>query len=704
MPLELRQRQMICWKCAQRDRTSPNRDSCRAGGLSSEHAQKDTCPLGLHVPPPPPAPELVWNHIKGPWKRLKVYWAQYPEVQAVYRRAMADAANAIPAYHDDAQGRGILICGGGSYAFSALITLAMIRHTGCTLPVEIWGFDASEFPDWFAQETAKLGATLHRADEFYSIDPVRGIYDRDKGWTLKAYAILHSRFREILYLDADSYPVRDPSDLFERPEYIEHGAIFWPDTPDTGGTDFPESVWQTIGITPRSEPEFEAGQFIIDKARCWTALRLLNWMNQHSDFYYWFDRQHAYGDKSVTHLAWRYLGMDYGMPAKRPDYLEPAMVQYDFADKPIFVHRVKGKFTPIESLDQYAVFKTTHQLPDRYNSALPLEEVAWEIEGRYLPLVPKPEPKKKVVLPPSSSWGTALWDMLHRRPISCDDLAREKTWLRLFARKIPCGDCQGHWNKIVEAHPPDLSSHFAYAHWTHDRQNDVNTSIGKPIKNWFDAAMEREWWKVTDGMPTRLAIATLWTESIVDVTRITLPTKRRYAVKWGLPYIEHYGVIRLERPPAWSKLSLLINHLPKYDWIFWTDADALFMQDQTDLRDMLDDSADLIWTEDHNGPNTGAFYIRNTPASIDLLTRADALFNQLSQTDRQGRFRGLWEQGAIRYVIEEQLAAVKVKTLPKRSINAYEVDYETGDLIVHFPAHDKMERIKKFLDARAAAA
>ncbi len=304
---------------------------------------------------------------------------------------------------------------------------------------------------------------------------------------------------------------------------------------------------------------------------------------------------------------------------------------------------------------------------------------------------------------PTPHVSDRLISPVEQTPAGCDDLAEEPIWLTLFARKIPCGDCRDHWENIVKANPPDLSSRFAYAKWQHARHNDVNVSkqIPSPAMSWFDAAMKHQWWTITDGMPTRLAIATLWTQDIADVAAITLPTKARYAVRQGLPYIEHYGSIRQDRPPAWSKLPLLIEHLPKYDWIFWTDADAMFMQDTTDLRDMLDDGADLIWTEDHNGPNTGAFFIRNSPAGMDLLRQADSLY-QVSQTDNQGRFRGLWEQGAMRYLVENQIVPVRVKTLPKRSINAYEVDYKPGDLIVHFPAEKKLERINAFLSAESA--
>jgi hypothetical protein len=38
------------------------------------------------------------------------------------------------------------------------------------------------------------------------------------GWQLKPYSIVHCPFREVLFLDADNVPLRDPTFLFECDE------------------------------------------------------------------------------------------------------------------------------------------------------------------------------------------------------------------------------------------------------------------------------------------------------------------------------------------------------------------------------------------------------------------------------------------------------------------------------------------------------
>jgi hypothetical protein len=46
---------------------------------------------------------------------------------------------------------------------------------------------------------------------------------------IKAAAVINSAYKEVLYLDSDNVPVRDPAFLFTIPSYKSTGALFWPD-------------------------------------------------------------------------------------------------------------------------------------------------------------------------------------------------------------------------------------------------------------------------------------------------------------------------------------------------------------------------------------------------------------------------------------------------------------------------------------------
>ena len=158
-----------------------------------------------------------------------------------------------------------------------------------------------------------------------------------QGWELKAFSLLHSRFAEVLLLDADNVPVLDPAFLFDDPVFREKGAVFWPDFGRLG----PErAIWRITGIPYRDEPEFESGQILVDKTRCWPALALAMHFNEYSDFYY----RHVHGDKETFHLAWRKLGQDYAIP-DRPIYALPwTMCQHDLQGRRLFQHRNTDKW------------------------------------------------------------------------------------------------------------------------------------------------------------------------------------------------------------------------------------------------------------------------------------------------------------------------------------------------------------------------
>jgi hypothetical protein len=161
------------------------------------------------------------------------------------------------------------------------------------------------------------------------------------GWEMKPYAIMNSEFEEVFYLDADNVPVRNPEFLFGTPEYIETGAIFWPDIWRLAPH---RIIWSICGIPYRNEREFESGQIVVNKKRCWKALNIAMHLNEHSDFYY----RHFLGDKETFHLAWMKLDQAYGMPSRDADLKHNTLYQYDFEGELLFQHRNgdKWRLTP----------------------------------------------------------------------------------------------------------------------------------------------------------------------------------------------------------------------------------------------------------------------------------------------------------------------------------------------------------------------
>ncbi len=253
----------------------------------------------------------------------------------MFKRASEKFIQNIPKYPDRFHGRGIVICAGGEKYFTcAWVCIRMLRRFGCSLPIQLWHLDQKEIDEQMKSMVAPYNVECVNAADVRKNYPARRLY----GWELKPYAIIHSPFQEILFLDADNVPVVNPEFLFKTPEFKKTGAIFWP---DFGRLKSSRSIWDICGIPYRDEPEFESGQIVVNKAKCWAALCLTMWYNEHSDFYY----KHIHGDKETFHMAFRKFEQPFATPSKPVQAIYATLCQHDFKGRRIFQHRNGDKWT-----------------------------------------------------------------------------------------------------------------------------------------------------------------------------------------------------------------------------------------------------------------------------------------------------------------------------------------------------------------------
>ena len=232
-------------------------------------------------------------------------------------------------------GRGIVIAAGGVSTFTnAYVLLSLLRGTlGSRLPVEIWHLGADEMSPVMAALLTEHGAAV--IDALPRIAEA-GANIRD-GWQLKAFALLHSGFRETLLLDADQVPLADPAIVFEWAVFAETGAVFWPDIVDLTRDN---QVWTALGLTPRRARSMESGQLCVDKARHWPALCAALALNEHNEALY----DLIYGDKDTFLLGWELTGSEFYMVPHQPYRDDRLLLQRDPSGAPLFQHRTNGKW------------------------------------------------------------------------------------------------------------------------------------------------------------------------------------------------------------------------------------------------------------------------------------------------------------------------------------------------------------------------
>jgi FkbM family methyltransferase len=311
----------------------------------------------------------------GPWPHPD--WVGYPNVIQAVREILREAADDPPPPPEFPAGRGVVICGGGwRYFPSVYVTVRMLRLVGCTLPVQVWYLgDAGEFDVRMAQALDGWDVGWVDAQAMWRDRP--GMRVRrltvDHGWMLKPFAAAFCPFREVLLLDADSYPVANPEWLMDHPECRRVGAVFWPDfNPLEAGQ------WERFGVPVHHVPGLESGQFFVDKARHWRPLYVACWLNALHDYTY----RHLYGDKDTFNIAWRLCGHEMCVPTRRPGWLTHSFLQKDFAGRVLFVHRTRDKFRFTGEVDgapvsnSYSTHQRAHE--NHFEPRLPLEAEAFD--------------------------------------------------------------------------------------------------------------------------------------------------------------------------------------------------------------------------------------------------------------------------------------------------------------------------------------
>ena len=148
-----------------------------------------------------------------------------------------------------------------------------------------------------------------------SLGPAGGDGDLS-GFTMKAAALLLSRFEEVLFLDSDNVAVLNPEALFDSKEFKESGAILWPDywestaardaaaalglsddEVEEGGKEkssdnddndnaLSSSFSSSSSSSFQLRGSHESGQMLFDKRRAWPALALAAYFNHVPGFYY----------------------------------------------------------------------------------------------------------------------------------------------------------------------------------------------------------------------------------------------------------------------------------------------------------------------------------------------------------------------------------------------------------------------------------
>ncbi|DBA65601.1 TPA: hypothetical protein ACH3X2_002666 [Trebouxia sp. C0005] len=242
--------------------------------------------------------------------------------RAAVKRAQAQLGTfqqGAPAYPKTLfRGKGIVIMAGGlTYFVPAWINIHMLRKTGCTLPVEMF-FPAEEYPTKAVeQELQQIGVMCSVLPDLV---PTYAVNNSSKqltdsegkrlaGFSMKSAAVLLSSFEEIIFLDSDNVAITDPTALFDAGEYLDKGAVLWPDYWASSAAPDLQRILPQVTLPSNT---FESGQMVLNKSRVWKGLVLAAFFNLQSRLYYeLLGNFMGKGDKETFALGLSVAGLPY---------------------------------------------------------------------------------------------------------------------------------------------------------------------------------------------------------------------------------------------------------------------------------------------------------------------------------------------------------------------------------------------------------
>jgi alpha 1,2-mannosyltransferase len=123
--------------------------------------------------------------------------------------------------------RGIVMSAGGKYFGEVITSIRMLRRTGSQLPVEVF-LDSRQNYDAQTCETTlpAMNARCYIMEDVWKTTP--GIAAMATAQS-KVFALLFSSFEDVMFLDADAFPVRNPDNLLTQEPYASRGLVTWPD-------------------------------------------------------------------------------------------------------------------------------------------------------------------------------------------------------------------------------------------------------------------------------------------------------------------------------------------------------------------------------------------------------------------------------------------------------------------------------------------
>ncbi|OQD74903.1 hypothetical protein PENDEC_c009G04841 [Penicillium decumbens] len=169
--------------------------------------------------------------------------------------------------------RGIVTAAGSLYMPVFVNSLRMLRRAGSSLPVEVYMKDTDEYEKHICQEVLPdMNARCLVMGDVVGKEAI-------EHYQLKSFAILFSSFEEVIWMDADCFPLDKPEDLLDSEPYTSTGLVTWPDFWFSSASPLFYQVSKQPVPPMTSRPSTEAGVILVSKKTHFLPLLLAAYYN-----------------------------------------------------------------------------------------------------------------------------------------------------------------------------------------------------------------------------------------------------------------------------------------------------------------------------------------------------------------------------------------------------------------------------------------
>ncbi|KAL4795911.1 mannosyltransferase putative-domain-containing protein [Aspergillus venezuelensis] len=200
------------------------------------------------------------------------------DAHARFLEAIADTKLLHPVHTPGT--RGLVSTAGGAYFPVFVATLRMLRRTGSILPVEVYMKDANEYEKTICEEILpSLNAKCLILSDIMTKEFI-------EHFQLKVFAVLLSSFEEVVWMDADCFPLHEPELLLDSEVFKSTGLITWPDFWQSSVSPLYYRISKQAETPMNGRQTTEAGTFLVSKRSHLKTLLLSAYYNYYGPSHY----------------------------------------------------------------------------------------------------------------------------------------------------------------------------------------------------------------------------------------------------------------------------------------------------------------------------------------------------------------------------------------------------------------------------------